>query len=69
MHFANQTTGFGRVCCGGVPKRGGSAGGLLATEVFYPKSGFTKGHVTDYYIRVSSYLLPHLKERSITFKR
>ena len=38
-------------------------------KVFYPKSGFTKGDVIDYYIRVSSYLLPHLKNRPITLKR
>ncbi len=38
-------------------------------KVFYPKTGFTKGDVIDYYIRVSPYLLPHLKERPITLKR
>jgi bifunctional non-homologous end joining protein LigD len=38
-------------------------------KVFYPKTGFTKGEVIDYYIRVSRYLLPHLKERPITLKR
>jgi bifunctional non-homologous end joining protein LigD len=38
-------------------------------KVFYPKTGFTKGNVIDYYIRVSPYLLPHLKNRPITLKR
>ena len=38
-------------------------------KVFYPKSGFTKGDVIDYYIRISPYLLPHLKDRPITLKR
>jgi bifunctional non-homologous end joining protein LigD len=38
-------------------------------KVFYPKTGFTKGDVIDYYIRVSPYLLPHLKSRPITLKR
>lgn len=38
-------------------------------KVFYPKAGFTKGDVIDYYVRVSSVLLPHLKERPITLKR
>src|ERR1700753_2192615 len=38
-------------------------------KVFYPKTGFTKGEVIDYYIRVSPYLLPHLKNRPITLKR
>jgi bifunctional non-homologous end joining protein LigD len=38
-------------------------------KVFYPKTGFTKGDVIDYYIRVSPYLLPHLKNRPITLRR
>jgi len=38
-------------------------------KIFYPKTGFTKGEVIDYYVRVSSVLLPHLKERPITLKR
>jgi bifunctional non-homologous end joining protein LigD len=38
-------------------------------KVLYPKTGFTKGDVIDYYIRVSPYLLPHLKDRPITLKR
>jgi bifunctional non-homologous end joining protein LigD len=38
-------------------------------KVFYPKTGFTKGHLIDYYIRVSPLLLPHLKNRPITLKR
>ncbi|HEX3801106.1 MAG TPA: non-homologous end-joining DNA ligase [Verrucomicrobiae bacterium] len=38
-------------------------------KVFYPKTGFTKGEVIDYYIRISHYLLPHLKNRPIMLKR
>jgi bifunctional non-homologous end joining protein LigD len=38
-------------------------------KVFYPKTGFTKGDVINYYIRVSTVLLPHLKDRPITLKR
>lgn len=38
-------------------------------KVLYPKTGFTKGQVIDYYIRVSHDLLPHLKNRPITLKR
>lgn len=38
-------------------------------KVMYPKTGFTKGDVIDYYIRISAYLLPHLKNRPITLKR
>src|SRR5947209_6724631 len=32
-------------------------------------TGFTKGQVIDFYIRVSDYLLPHLRDRPITLKR
>src|ERR1700743_135563 len=35
----------------------------------YPRARFTKAHVIDYYIRVSPFLLPHLKDRPITLKR
>ena len=38
-------------------------------KVLYPKVGFTKGEVIDYYIRVASVLLPHLKDRPLTMKR
>ncbi len=38
-------------------------------KVFYPKVGFTKGQVIDYYIRISKVLLPHLKDRPISLKR
>src|SRR6201996_4629659 len=38
-------------------------------KIFYPKAGFTKGEVIDYYVRISSVLLPHLKDRPITLKR
>jgi bifunctional non-homologous end joining protein LigD len=38
-------------------------------KVFYPESGFTKGQVIDYYIRVSTVLLRHLKDRPLTLKR
>lgn len=38
-------------------------------KVFYPKTGFTKGEVIDYYVRISPALLPHLKNRPISLKR
>src|ERR1051325_280340 len=38
-------------------------------KVFYPETGFTKGQVIDYYIRISPALLPHLKDRPLTLKR
>src|ERR1700741_3785280 len=38
-------------------------------KVLYPKVGFTKAQVIDYYIRIAPVLLPHLKRRPITLKR
>ncbi len=38
-------------------------------KVLYPKAGFTKGQVIDYYIRIADALLPHLKDRPLTMKR
>jgi bifunctional non-homologous end joining protein LigD len=38
-------------------------------KVLYPKAGFTKGEVIDYYIRIAPVLLPHLKDRPLTMKR
>jgi bifunctional non-homologous end joining protein LigD len=38
-------------------------------KVFYPKTGFTKGDVIDYYIRIAPVMLPHLKGRPISMKR
>ena len=38
-------------------------------KVLYPAAGFTKGQVIDYYVRVSAFLLPHLKDRPVTLVR
>ena len=38
-------------------------------KVFYPETGFTKGQMIDYYIRIGPVLLPHLKDRALTLKR
>ena len=38
-------------------------------KVLYPKAGFTKGQVIDYYIHIAPLLLPHLKDRPLTMKR
>src|SRR5881275_1380512 len=38
-------------------------------KVLYPKVGFTKGQVIDYYIRIAPALLPHLQDRPLTMKR
>jgi len=38
-------------------------------KLLYPGEKFTKAKVIDYYIRISKYLLPHLKNRPLTLKR
>jgi len=38
-------------------------------KIFYPATGFTKGEMIDYYIRVAPALLPHLAGRPVTLKR
>jgi bifunctional non-homologous end joining protein LigD len=38
-------------------------------KVLYPKAGFTKGQVIEYYIRIAPVLLPHLEDRPLTMKR
>ncbi len=38
-------------------------------KVLYPKSGFTKGQVIDYYTRIAPAVLPHLRNRTLTLKR
>ncbi|MDP9383846.1 MAG: non-homologous end-joining DNA ligase [Actinomycetota bacterium] len=38
-------------------------------KVLYPKAGFTKAQVIDYYTRVAPVLLPHLRDRPLTLKR
>jgi bifunctional non-homologous end joining protein LigD len=38
-------------------------------KVLWPQSGFTKGQMIDYYMRISTLLLPHLSRRPLTLKR
>jgi bifunctional non-homologous end joining protein LigD len=38
-------------------------------KVLYPKVGFTKGQVLDYYARIAEFMLPHLRRRPTTLKR
>jgi len=38
-------------------------------KVLYPSTGFTKGQVIDYYLRIAPVLLPHLRGRPLTLKR
>jgi bifunctional non-homologous end joining protein LigD len=38
-------------------------------KVMYPKTGFTKRDLVDYYVRIAPVLLPHLHDRPLTLKR
>lgn len=38
-------------------------------KILYPGGKFTKAKVIDYYVRISKFLLPHLKNRPVTLKR
>jgi bifunctional non-homologous end joining protein LigD len=38
-------------------------------KVLYPRAGFTKGQVIDFYTRIAPVLLPHLRDRPLTLKR
>jgi len=35
----------------------------------YPAYGFTKARILEYYRAIAPFLLPHLKDRAVTFKR
>src|SRR6266576_3895083 len=39
------------------------------TKVLYPDTGFTRGAVIDYYLRIAPVLLPHIADRPLTLKR
>src|SRR5256885_16995630 len=38
-------------------------------KIYYPQTGFTKGDVLKYYIDIAPAILPHLKDRPLSFKR
>ena len=38
-------------------------------KVLFPQSGFTKGQLIDYYVRISEAMLPHVRDRPLTMKR
>src|SRR4051812_31734220 len=38
-------------------------------KVLYPEVGFTKGQVVEYYLKLSSVIVPHVKNRPLTLKR
>ncbi len=38
-------------------------------KVFWPKDGYTKGDLIDYYDRISPHIIPHLLDRPLVFER
>ena len=38
-------------------------------KVLYPKAGFTKGEMVDYYAKVAEAMVPHLSGRAVTLRR
>ena len=38
-------------------------------KVLYPKAGFTKGEVVEYYAKVGETMVPHLNGRAVTLRR
>jgi bifunctional non-homologous end joining protein LigD len=38
-------------------------------KILYPKAGFTKGEVVDYYAKVAPAMVPHLSGRAVTLRR
>ncbi len=38
-------------------------------KVLYPKAGFAKGEVVDYYAKVAAAMIPHLNGRAVTLRR
>jgi bifunctional non-homologous end joining protein LigD len=38
-------------------------------KVLYPKTGFSKGEMVDYYAKVAAAMVPHLKGRAVTLRR
>jgi bifunctional non-homologous end joining protein LigD len=38
-------------------------------KVLYPKAGFTKGEMVDYYAKVADAMVPHLSGRAVTLRR
>jgi bifunctional non-homologous end joining protein LigD len=38
-------------------------------KVLYPKAGFTKGEMVDYYAKVAPAMIPHLSGRAVTLRR
>ena len=38
-------------------------------KVFFPKTGFTKGEMIQYYVNVAPFIVPHLRDRPVSLVR
>ncbi len=38
-------------------------------KIFFPETGMTEGDVINYYRMIAPVLMPHVKDRTISFKR
>src|SRR5689334_22276742 len=38
-------------------------------KIYWPKEKYTKGDLLDYYLSMSKFILPHLKDRPLSLKR
>lgn len=43
--------------------------GTHLEKVYWPKDGYTKGDMLEYYEKIAPYILPHLKDRPVVLKR
>lgn len=69
-HLLPQTRNRGGVANPTVVEVGGRNLSLTNLDkVLYPATGFTKGQVIDYYVRIAPVLLPHFAGRPLTLKR
>jgi len=39
------------------------------TKIYFPKDGYTKGDLIEYYRQMATYILPHLKDRPLSLNR
>src|SRR6202522_1067003 len=52
-----------------IEVEGGTAKLTNLNKIFWPKLGLTKRDLLQYYLDVSPYLMPHLKDRAMVMKR
>jgi bifunctional non-homologous end joining protein LigD len=52
-----------------IEVEGGAAKLTNLNKIFWPKLGLTKRDLLQYYLDVSPYLMPHLKDRAMVMKR